>query len=79
MTRRKEDWEVIIDDEGEGSGCAVRRLAVPGGWLYQVSMDNLTISTLDGRGGSTQYGWSPPVFVADPEERNVPTGRREIP
>jgi hypothetical protein len=61
----KIDWEIVVHDEGAGSGRAVRRLAVPGGWLYQVSMDNLSVTTSEDGWATRQHGWSAPVFVPD--------------
>jgi hypothetical protein len=69
---RHEDWELIVDDMGSGDGNGVRRLSVPGGWIYQVAIWDLSVE----RTGETKsakathsHHWSAPVFVADPERQ----------
>jgi hypothetical protein len=53
------EWEVINDADFE----RVRRIAVPGGWLYQV--ENCSRSESEEHGVSVIHhsGWHPPVFV----------------
>lgn len=50
-------WEVIHD----GAGDHVRRVAVTGGWLYQVEM--ISESRRLEEPTVTHVGWSAPVFV----------------
>lgn len=58
-------WEIINDHKEDG----VRRLAVPGGWLYQVQCGR-TYSTAPGTcGRDNDRGtptWFPPYFVPVP-------------
>lgn len=62
-TQTKSAWEIIHPcTPGEHFGDpGVRRLAVPGGWLYQVQRaeDELQIDGEDTWG----FAWQPPVFV----------------
>jgi hypothetical protein len=61
-----ERWVVVHDEPHE----RVRRMRVPGGWLYQVEY----IGTLESAGTAEarKYieGWHPPVFVAATEVKN---------
>lgn len=53
-------WEYLIKPESkDGAEPAVRRLDVPGGWLYQVESHEI----LSGSRLVTRV-WQPPVFVA---------------
>jgi hypothetical protein len=56
------EWEVINDADFE----RVRRIAVTGGWLYQV--ENCGRSESEEHGASVIHhsGWHPPVFVPAP-------------
>jgi hypothetical protein len=55
-------WEIIVDDREE----SVRRLAVPGGWIYQTQNGREynsvygTVGRAEDRGSPT---WGPLVFV----------------
>ena len=53
-------WGSVGVDVGE-----VRRLGVPGGWLYQVAYADSEESTANGVPRIYHIGWHPPVFVAD--------------
>ena len=54
-------WEKVNDVYGE----RVIRFAVPGGWLYQVELQNWTASGHYQPETSSHTGWHPPVFVPD--------------
>lgn len=56
---------LVVHDEPHAS---VRRMAVPGGWLYQVERANLHSPGRVGEPSTSTYGWSSPVFV--PEVRS---------
>lgn len=51
-------WEYVNDESGDH----VRRIAVPGGWLYQVEM-HMTSDPVTCEPGVNHSGWSQPVFV----------------
>ncbi len=55
-------WETVVDDRSH----AIRRLAVPTGWIYQTQ-DGLKYSTVAGTvGRERDFGtpvWGPIVFV----------------
>jgi hypothetical protein len=53
-------WELISTSADD-----VRRLAVPGGWLYQVYGWNEQRSNSTEVADYTMSGWHPPVFVPD--------------
>jgi hypothetical protein len=55
-------WDLIEMPTGQPN---VRRLRIPGGWLYQVELDERVYSEAsDGPGPDyTREGWHPPVFV----------------
>lgn len=56
----KDAWETIMEPSArDNAPPGVRRLAVPGGWLYQVESYEL----LSGSRVVTRC-WHPPVFVA---------------
>lgn len=57
-------WEVIHDEESE----RVRRMPVPGGWLYQVETWLWHHPGRDGEPVTYTSGWSPPVFVPTAQE-----------
>jgi hypothetical protein len=48
------------------SGDRVRRIAVPGGWLYQTQVALEHESGAHGEAPHYTSGWSQPVFVAEP-------------
>lgn len=53
-------WETIIEPESrDGAPPGVRRIAVPGGWLYQVESHEIIAGTR-----VVTRVWQPPVFVA---------------
>lgn len=54
-------WDLVHDVEFE----RVRRLAVPGGWLYQTEIDQLHEVLRVGEDSTRVIGWHPPVFVPD--------------
>lgn len=54
-------WEIVHDEPL----ARVRRMAVPGGWLYQVEIDHRMEKHGDGEVANL-FGWLPPVFVPDP-------------
>lgn len=54
-------WEIVCDVESS----QVRRLAVPGGWLYQVEDRTHAVAGRVGDPNSWSFGWTAPVFVAD--------------
>lgn len=60
MKRRRRDttespWQTVQPAaRSEGTPAGIRRLAVPGGWLYQVARDVESNGDVD---------WHPPVFV----------------
>lgn len=56
-----EGWESVLGG-GEDS---VRRMRVPGGWLYQVALVTTIEHHEHGKAGSVIYGWQPPVFVPE--------------
>ncbi len=57
------EWEILIPTvNADDAPPSVRRLAVPGGWLYQIEHYEL----LSGTRRVTRC-WHPPVFVADKE------------
>lgn len=58
-------WEYIGSDVNDDN--RVRRLPVPGGWLYQVSDQTRHEGGTVGDPDQWSYGWSAPVFVADAE------------
>ena len=59
--RETSNWTVVEHVVGHGDLCdVVRRLPVPGGWLYQVS-----------NGGFNGCSWSSPVFVPEPTRRRA--------
>jgi hypothetical protein len=62
-------WEQIVrcDLEDYNAPPAVRRLAVPGGWLYQVESNDID----DGNGTAIVAMWHPPVFVANTDPKIV--------
>jgi hypothetical protein len=57
-----DQWEIVVDDHSQ----SVRRLAVPGGWIYQTQDGRKyhsiagTIGRAEDRGYPT---WGPGVFV----------------
>jgi hypothetical protein len=51
------EWEVIRDKED-----MVRRLAVPGGWLYQIQKGRAYIG--HSSWGNWEPTWHPPYFVS---------------
>ncbi len=54
-------WVIVHDEPME----RVRRYPVPGGWLYQVQLDSMSVSD----GNATSHdGWHPPIFVPDPRQ-----------
>lgn len=53
-------WEYVNDESGD----RVRRIAGPGGWLYQVEI-SMESNRFDGPTVS-YVGWSQPVFVPTP-------------
>ncbi len=56
------NWEIVFDQYGD----RVRRFYVPGGWLYQVELQNYTVKPSGYSSESTtETGWHPPVFVPD--------------
>lgn len=55
-------WEIVVDDRKE----SVRRLTVPGGWIYQTQTGRAydTAYGTCGRQGDPGYPvWGPLVFV----------------
>lgn len=56
-------WELVNDEPLE----RVRRFRVPGGWLYQVEIDQLAESVAHDVQNVHTYGWHPPVFVTGGE------------
>ena len=52
-------WQAVIPADGKSEEPAVRRLAVPGGYLYQVE-HSVSIDDLD---EITRIDWFGPVFV----------------
>lgn len=52
-------WETVSESTGDDSASGVRRLRVPGGWLYQVEA-KVEVDELD---AISRIGWSAPVFV----------------
>lgn len=68
-------WEYIATTK---PGVDVRRLRVPGGWLYQVELEDRTESTHTDQPTTFRYGWNAPVFVAAPVEIGLSlSGRHE--
>ncbi len=55
------EWETLIPatDKEHGAPPSVRRLSVPGGWLYQVESHELLLGAR-----SISRIWHPTVFVA---------------
>jgi hypothetical protein len=51
-------WETVCDEPGD----QVRRIAVPGGWLYQTWMFT-DVSGVVPEAHRNVTGWSQPVFV----------------
>lgn len=58
-------WELIEMPTDHPDQPNVRRLCVPGGWLYQVELDEHVYSEASDDPGPayTREGWHPPVFV----------------
>lgn len=54
-------WEIVH----VGTLEKVRRFRVPGGWLYQVELDQREESTAHGVPYVPMFGWGPPVFVPE--------------
>jgi len=59
----KDNWEVVPIKGDKNS--AVRRLAVPGGWLYQVERFERREAVNADTSDVFVSGWSDPVFVPD--------------
>lgn len=55
-------WEVL-PMPSTGEEC-VRRLKVPGGWLYQVE-HRFFLDPVESRPGFWAHGWHAPVFVPE--------------
>lgn len=54
-----ESWETVHDEPND----RVRRMAVPGGWLYQVELYMVHNPRVKGEVSSSTHGWTAPVFV----------------
>lgn len=52
-------WEIIHDVPFE----RIRRMAIQGGYLYQVEIDEHQEVMHDGEPSVRRIGWHPPVFV----------------
>jgi hypothetical protein len=55
----KVKWQEVLAAKDSGDSPAVRRLSVPGGWLYQVE-HFVRVDDLD---EIARIEWFPPVFV----------------
>ena len=55
-------WEQYAS--GSDGNDNVRRLRVPGGWLYQVE-HHAFVDPVEARPGHWIHGWHAPVFVPD--------------
>lgn len=58
-------WEIVVDDRSQ----AVRRLAVPSGWIYQTQTGREYSTGYGTAGRDTDRGtpaWGPLVFVPGP-------------
>lgn len=53
------NWELVTSSEG----VKVRRLEVPGGWLYQVELVTYHTGSHYNSNTETEMGWHDPVFV----------------
>ena len=56
------EWEMVCSEEQR----EVRRISVPGGWLYQIG-DRTVHAGQSGETDEWSTGWSAPVFVSDAE------------
>ena len=55
----KTKWQTVIESNGKPDEPAVRRLIVPGGYLYQVEK----FAEVDDLDAISRIEWSTPVFV----------------
>lgn len=55
----KTKWQTVVPSNGSPDEPAVRRLAVPGGYLYQVEH----FAQVDDLDAITRIEWFTPVFV----------------
>jgi hypothetical protein len=55
----KKKWQTVIAANGDDHVPGVRRLAVPGGWIYQIER----YSEVDDLDAISRIEWSLPVFV----------------
>jgi hypothetical protein len=55
----KAKWQTVIPSNGEPDEPAVRRISVPGGYLYQVEH----FAQVDDIDEITRIEWFPPVYV----------------
>lgn len=55
-------WQEIAGARAERG----RRLAVPGGWLYQVELFEDIVNISSDHPNHERRGWHPPVFVPEP-------------
>jgi hypothetical protein len=59
LTASAPTWELVHDVAYE----RVRRMPVPGGWLYQTQIDQLHAPGEYVPPGARVIGWHPPIFV----------------
>lgn len=69
------NWEPVVEVKADSD---VRRLRVPGGWLYQV-VHHAFVEPVDGKPGQWLYGWHAPVFVPDVSDPNTAAVEKSCP
>lgn len=59
VTTTKKKWQTVLPHKDDDHASEVRRLPVPGGWLYQVERRR----EVDDIDEISRVEWSSPVFV----------------